>query len=149
MATNNNIKVNIPNLFVEFYLSIQLYVGKILEPKIQVLLCSSLARGHQGVTEIHWANLFIYKLQHNVFLLGFQFISGELISKQNHWGLRIKFFCFCFFSFYQGHTHGKWMFPGQGQNQSYSCLCLCHSHSNTRSKGCLQPTPQLLATPVP
>ena len=56
------------------------------------------------------------------------------------------FFFFVFLLFLGPLPRGIWRFPGQGSNQSCS---LCQSHSNAGSEPCLQPTPQLTATPDP
>ena len=60
-------------------------------------------------------------------------------------------FVFVFFVFFCYHRATPMTYGG---SQARGLICavaagLCHSHSNTRSEPCLQPTPQLMATPDP
>ena len=57
-------------------------------------------------------------------------------------------FFFVFFCLFSGRSRGIWRFPGQGQIGAVA-TCLRQSHSNAGSNLCLQPTPQLTATPDP
>ena len=58
------------------------------------------------------------------------------------------FFFFFLFVVFLGPHRGIWRFPGWGLIGAVAAG-LGQSHSHTRSKPCLRPTPQLIATPEP